>query len=86
MSRITVLPRDLKPGDKIDRMTRDMEIVPGTVSEVLKVRRGNRTAYKVYLAEYAALPDNRKPWAQNKHLVPFMLAPTAKVTVERTEA
>lgn len=81
--RTTVLPRDIKPGDKIDRLDKDMEIVQATVKEVLKVRRLGRTAYKVYVVEYDDLPSNRKSWAEYKHLVPFTLQPTQRIIVER---
>lgn len=79
-----VLPRDLEPGDKIDRLNPNFEMVKATVREVKKVRKMSRTIYKVYLVEYDELPDNRKPWAENKHLSPFILHPTQKVLVTRT--
>lgn len=78
-----VLPRDLEPGDKIDRLDKDINIVQATVREVVKAKRGGRISYKVYLAEYDALPDNQKAWAENKHLVPFLLFPTQRVQVTR---
>jgi hypothetical protein len=79
-----VLPRDLEPGDKIDRINKDLDFVTATVKEVVKVRKMERTHYRVYLVEYDELPDNRKPWAENKHLAPFILQPTQKVQVTRT--
>ena len=81
--RETVLPRDLKPGDKVDRITRDLYIVTATVSKVEKVRKFDRTTYRVWLEEYDALPTNRRAWAENRHLAPFTLQPTTKVKVER---
>lgn len=81
--RTIVLPRDIKPGDKIDRVDLDMQMVLGTVREVQKIRQHERTVYKVFLTEHDDLPDNRKSWAVNRHLVPFLLYPTSKVMVER---
>lgn len=81
MSDRLTLPRDLKPGDKIDRMDQDFNVVLATVERLEKVHRFERTVYKVYLAEYAALPDNRKPWSEYRHLRPFVLQPTNRVTV-----
>lgn len=82
-TRQKILPRDLKPGDKIDRMNRDFDIVTVTVSKVEKVRRFGHTVYRVSLAEFDALPSNQRPWAESRHLSPFILQPRDKVEVER---
>ena len=79
-----VLPRDLEPGDKIDRVDRNLDVVTATIKEVKKVRRFERTVYKVYLVEADQVPETQQGWAEHRHLSPFILRPTQKVQVTRT--
>lgn len=81
--RLKILPRDIEPGDRIDRIDTDMNFVTATVREVKKVRRFDRTTYKVYLAEEAEIPESRRGWAEYRHLSPFVLQPSSKIEVER---
>lgn len=81
--RTQVPPRDIKPGDKIDRLTKDLDVVQATIREVKKVRQYNQTNYKVYLAEQADVPEGQRGWAEHRHLSPFLLRPTSTVIVER---
>jgi hypothetical protein len=86
MKHTTVLPRDLKPGDKIERLNDAFDVVLVTIKEVKKVRNSGHTSYKVYLEEYADLPDHQKAWRQNRHLAPCIFQPTQKVPVVTEEA
>lgn len=65
--RITVIPRDIQPGDVLDLMDDDMDIVPVPVESVEKVRVANRTAYRVHLIEGE----------------PFLLTPGSSIVVDR---
>jgi hypothetical protein len=82
-TRHVVLPRDMEPGDKIDRIDKDLNIVTATVSKVEKVRRFNSTCYRVSLKEFDELPSHQRPWSGNRHLSPFILQPRQKMAVER---
>jgi hypothetical protein len=96
--RTTVLPRDLQPGDKIDRLTSGDHFLPGpemlraeemgvyqaTVKSVEKIKPyAHHTAYRVRFTDYDDLPENRQPWAQYRYLRPIVFQPTQKITVER---
>jgi hypothetical protein len=83
VSRTTVIPRDLRPGDRVDRVDLDLNVVQATVREVKKVSRFGSTAYKVYLEEQADVPEGQRGWAEHRHLSPFVLMPRARVAVER---
>lgn len=47
MTRTPTLPRDLKPGDKVERLDQDLNFVLVTVEKVTKFTRFGRTAYNV---------------------------------------
>lgn len=83
--KMQVLPRDLEPGDKIPRVTKDLEVVFATVKAVEKVRRFKQTCYRVTLLELDEVPDNRRSWAEYRYLQPFILQPRQKVQIEREE-
>lgn len=86
MARIRILPRDIQPGDVIDRMNHDIEIVPATVEKVVKVHaRPGHTAYKVYF-DRSDVPENRWPWAEYNHLKPCIFQARSHLDVERPEA
>ena len=85
MQTIKIMPRDLRPGDQIERLTKDIDVVWATITEVKKVRQFERTVYKIYL-DRAAVPESQIGWAEHRHLSPFILQPRTKVTVQREES
>lgn len=82
---INVLPRDLKPGDVIDRVNSDLDVVPATIVRVQKIRQFERTVYRVYL-DQSSIPESQLGWAEHRHLSPFILQPRRLVTVRNREA
>lgn len=76
--QMRVLPRDLKPGDVVLRHKHSpigATLVPVVVDEVKRVvgTAGPNLRFKVYLREWRELPGNRRNWAENRHLAPFIV-------------
>lgn len=85
MQKIHVLPRDIQPGDVIDRVTHDLAFVEATIVEVKKVTLHGSTSYKVYL-DRSEVPESQRGWAEHRHLSPFYLSPRNRVEIKRAEA
>lgn len=68
MTRIQILPRDIQPGDRIDRLVPEtMGMTTVAIASVEKVRRSERTTYRIH-------PEEGKP---------FVVAANRPLLVER---
>lgn len=66
MPRTATAPRDLKEGDKVERLDPDLNIVLVTVEKITKFTKFGRTAYSV---QFAGDPE------------PTILTPTRRLDV-----
>jgi len=84
--KIKVKPRDIQPGDKIERINLDLDTVWMEVSRVLPIKMSGRTkAYKVYMEEAKYLQPGWLTDPLYSHLRPFMVRIHQHVTVDRKE-
>lgn len=84
--RFHVLPRDIEPGDKVDRLDQDLNVVQATVKEVRKTRRYENTNYQITMREADEVPEGQRFRQENLHLRPFSLRPTQRIAVVREMA
>jgi hypothetical protein len=81
-----VIPRDLEPGDRLQRRTFDPfggQMATVTVARVEKVKNVRGAAYRIHLVEWEALAGWEKTLEANRHLKPFTAYPTQKTEVTR---
>lgn len=81
--KINVIPRDLLPGDRIDRLTPDLDVVMVPIEKIVAQKiKGVTKSYKVYLHD----EDDRPVSQRDAALRPFTLRVSQRVTVEREGA
>jgi hypothetical protein len=78
-----VLPRDLEPGMKVERLNSDIEIVFVEVGRVSPIKVGGRIkAYRVTSQAWLDNPTGIQGDRSRRHLAPFVLQPTSRIEVQ----